>query len=180
VYSPTGDFFGNFPRVSAVAATPSPTAFNEPGSSSAPRMAGDFNTLWGLPDNSKASGDSDWFNLMAGLVSRNSTQPEPPQQTAGSEPERFLRRTIVNQLPARQYDPGASAAPLAPSVDPNYSGGLLGRFAALGGIDPNQPAPPPDDEQEQADMRALEARLSSSGNIRDAVALHNARRSSRR
>jgi hypothetical protein len=79
VYSPTGDFFGNFPRVSAVAATQSPTAFNEPGSSSAPRMAGDFNTLWGLPHNSKASGNSDWFNLLAGLASRNSTQPAPAE-----------------------------------------------------------------------------------------------------
>jgi hypothetical protein len=94
---------------------------------------------------------------------------------------RSLGRTIVNQSPASTYDAGAPAAPLAPSVDSNYSGGLLGRFEALAGIDPNQPAPPsPDDEQEQADIRALEARLSSSGNIRDAVALYNARRSSRR
>jgi hypothetical protein len=52
----------------------------------------------------------------------------------------------------------------------------------LAGIDPqnsNQPAAPMDDD-DQADMRALDARLSSSGNIRDAVALYNARRSSRR
>ena len=72
--------------------------------------------------------------------------------------------------------------PLAPSDDPNFSGGLLGRFAALAGIDPqnpNQPAPPLDDEQEQADMRALDARLSNSGNIRDAVALYKARKSRR-
>jgi hypothetical protein len=144
-------------------------------------MAGDFNTLWGLPHNSKASGNSDRFNLLAGLDSRNSTQPAPAEQTAGSKPVRSLGRRIVNQSPASAYDPGVPAAPLAPSVDPNYSGGLLGRFAALAGIDPNQPAPPsPDDEQEQADIRALEARLSSSGNIRDAVALYNARRSSGR
>jgi hypothetical protein len=48
------------------------------------------------------------------------------------------------------------------------------------GIDPQilmQPAPAPDDEDEQANLRELEARLSSSGNIRDAVALYNARRS---
>jgi hypothetical protein len=76
----------------------------------------------------------------------------------------------------------APAVPLAPSDDPNFSGGLLGGLAALAAIDPpnpNQPAPP-DDEQEQVDIRALEAKLSSSGNIRDAVALYNARKSSRR
>jgi hypothetical protein len=78
----------------------------------------------------------------------------------------------------------APAVPLAPSDDPNFSGGLLGRLAALARIDPpnpNQPAPPPlDDEQEQADIRALDAKLSSSGNIWDAVALYNAIKSSRR
>jgi hypothetical protein len=137
--------------------------------------------LGGLLGNSKASGDSDWFNLLAGLVSRNSTPPEPPQQTADSMPERRLGRRILNQSPVPAYDPGAAAAPLAPSDDPNYSGGVLSRLVALAGIDPqnsNQPAPPsPDDEQEQADLRALEERLASSGNIRDAVALYNARKS---
>jgi hypothetical protein len=138
-------------------------------------------SVWGPPDNSNASGDSDWFNLLAGPVSRNSMQPEPPQQTAGSMPERRLGRRILNSSPAPAYDPGAAAAPLAPSVAANYSGGLLGRLAAVAGIDPNQPAPPsPDDEQAQADIRALDAGFSSSGNIRDAVALYNARRSNRR
>jgi hypothetical protein len=50
---------------------------------------------------------------------------------------------------------------------------------ARAGIDPNQPASP-DDEQEQAGLQALEAKLLSSGNIRDAVALYNARKSGRR
>jgi hypothetical protein len=44
---------------------------------------------------------------------------------------------------------------------------------------PNQPAPP-DEEQEQADLLALEAGLSSTGNIRDAWALYNVRIASRR
>jgi len=35
-------------------------------------------------------------------------------------------------------------------------------------------------EREHADLRILNARLSSSGNIRDAVALYNARKSSKR
>ncbi len=112
-------------------------------------------SIRGLPDNSNALGDGDWSNLLAGITSRNSTQPQPP---------------------------AAAAAALAPSVDRSYSGGLLGRFVALAGIDPqnvNQPAAPMDDEV-QADLGALDARLSNSGNIRDAVALYNARRSGRR
>ena len=55
-------------------------------------------------------------------------------------------------------------------------------YAARTGADPqgqNQPAPP-DDEQEQANIQALEARLSSSGNVNDAWALYNARKASRR
>jgi hypothetical protein len=42
----------------------------------------------------------------------------------------------------------APALPSAPSDDPNFSGGLLGRLAALAGVDPQNPtqaAPPPDD-----------------------------------
>jgi hypothetical protein len=76
----------------------------------------------------------------------------------------------------------APAVPLAPSDDPNFSGGLLRRLAALARIDPPNPNQPPplDDEQEQADIRALDAKLSSSGNIWDAVALYNAIKSSRR
>jgi hypothetical protein len=137
-------------------------------------------SVWGLPENAKVSGDRDGFNFLADLVSRNPAQAEPLQQT-GSTPERSLGRRIVNQSPAPAFDSGAPAAPLAPSVDANFSGGLLGRLAALIGIDPNQPAPlSPDDEREQADIRSLDARLSSSGNIRDAVALYNARKSSRR
>jgi hypothetical protein len=129
-------------------------------------------SVWGLPANSDGFGDDNWFNFLTGLAFQNPTQPAPPPQT-GSKPVRSLGRRIVNQ-----------PVPFAPSDDPNFSGGLLGRLAALAGIDPpnpDQPAPPPlDDEQEQADMRALDARLSSSGDIRDAVALYNARKSSRR
>jgi hypothetical protein len=42
-YSPAGDFFGNFPRVSGLSATPSPTAFG--GSSSDLGMGDDFNAV---------------------------------------------------------------------------------------------------------------------------------------
>jgi hypothetical protein len=135
--------------------------------------------LGGLLNNSSGSGNNDFVDFLAGLALRNPTQPEPLQQTAGAKPEQWLGRSVINPSPAPGYDRGAAAAPLVPSADANYSGGLFGRF--LAGIDPNQPAPPsPDDEQEQADLQALDARLSSSGNIRDAVALYNARKFSRR
>jgi hypothetical protein len=139
--------------------------------------------VWGLPDHSNASGDGDWFNFLAGIASRNSAQPPLDEGTQGiSSSKRVPRLTRVNgNNSAPAFDSGASAAPLAPSVDPNFSGGLLGRLAALAGIDPNQPAPPlPDDDLKQADIRALDARFSSSGNIKDAVALYNARKSNRR
>lgn len=117
--------------------------------------------LWTTPlplqqllNKSSASGNNDGFNFLAGLAYRNPSQPAAP------------------------------AAALAPPDDANFSGGLLGRLAAVAGMNPqnrSQPAPATlDDDGEQADMQALEARLANSGNIRDAVALHNARRSSRR
>jgi hypothetical protein len=139
-------------------------------------------SVWGLPDNSDGSSDCNSFNFLAGLALQNPTQPAPPPQI-GSKPMRSQGRRIVVQPPASMVDTPAPAAPLAPSDDPDFSGGgLLGRLAAFAGIDPpnpNQPVPL-DDEQEQADIRALDAKLSSSGNIRDAVALYNAIKSSRR
>jgi hypothetical protein len=56
----------------------------------------------------------------------------------------------------------------------------LGRLVALAGIGPqnhNKPAPSPmDDERDQADMQALDARLSRVGNIRDVQAGKYSRR----
>ena len=130
-------------------------------------------------NNSNAAGNNDGFNLLAGLVSRNSTQPEPVQQTADSKPERRLGRSTYSVSPASVFDTGAPAVPFVSSGDPNYSGGLLGMFAALAGSDPNQPAAA-DDEQKQANLQALEDRLTSTGNINDAWALYNARIASRR
>jgi hypothetical protein len=137
-------------------------------------------SVWGLPDNSDGSDDGNVFNFFAGLAFQNPTQPAPPP--TGSKPMRSLGRRIVDQPPASVFDTSAPALLLASSDDPNFSGGLLGRLAALAGIDPPNPNQPPplDDEQEQADIRALDAKLSSSGTIWDAVALYNARKSSRR
>lgn len=47
-------------------------------------------------------------------------------------------------------------------------------FSGLAPGDLDQPMPPRDDEREQADLQALEAKLLSSGNINDAMAPYNA------
>jgi hypothetical protein len=127
-----------------------------------------------------AFGSGDGFGLLAGLVSRNPTQSEPLRQIADSILERRLGRRTYSVSPAPAYDRGAAVAPLVPSDDANFSGGLLGRFAALAGIDQNQPTTPLDDDEEQANLRALDETLSSTGNIRDAVALYKARKASQR
>jgi hypothetical protein len=88
--------------------------------------------LGGLLNNTDASGNNDWFNLMAGLVSQHPTPPGPSPQT--SVPERRLGRRIVNLSPASVFDTGAPGVPFVPSEAPDFSGGLLGRFAALAGI----------------------------------------------
>jgi hypothetical protein len=106
-------------------------------------------SVWGLPDNSDASGNWDWFNFLAGIGSRNPTQPAPSPQAPGSKLARYLGRRIVDQSQASVFDTSAPAVPFVPSDNPNFSGGLLGRVAALAGIDPQnpmQPAPPPLDD----------------------------------
>jgi hypothetical protein len=136
--------------------------------------------LGGLRNNSSAAGNNDGFNLLARLVSRSSTPLEPPPQTGDSIPERRLARATRSTSPAPAYDPIA-AAPLVPSDDANYTGGLLGMFAGKPGIDPqdpNQPAPP-DDEQEQAKLQALQDKLTRTGSINDAWELYKARLASR-
>ena len=105
-----------------------------------------------------------------------------PPQTAGSMPERRLGRSTYSVSRAPLFDTGAPAVPFISSDDANYLAGQLDRLAAMAGIAPqsvNQPKPSPDDEQEQADLQALETRLSSSGNINDAWALYKARMASR-
>jgi hypothetical protein len=72
----------------------------------------------------------------------------PP--TADSNQVRILARRIVEQPQASVSDTSTLVAPLAPSDDAYFSGGLLGRLAVLAGIDPRGPtqlAPPPLDDQ---------------------------------
>jgi hypothetical protein len=69
----------------------------------------------------------------------------------------YLKRQSASQLlPASAADSSAPAAPLVPSDDANFSGGLLGRLMAVAGVDPlnpNQLAPPPQDDELRAFYR---------------------------
>ena len=69
----------------------------------------------------------------------------------------YLKRLNASQLlPASAADSSAPAAPLVPSDDANFSGGLLGRLMAVAGVDPlnaNQLAPPPQDDELRAFYR---------------------------
>jgi hypothetical protein len=99
----------------------------------------------GPRDNSDQPGNGNLFDFLAGLAPRNPS-PAPPAPDTGGTPVRSLGRSIAGQPQASVFDMGAPAAPLAPSEDANFSGGLLGRLTALAGLDPQnlkQPAPPP-------------------------------------
>jgi hypothetical protein len=105
-------------------------------------------SIFGLPDNSDASGNGDFLNFLTGIASWNPTPPAP--QTAGNKEAPYLSRGIVNQSQGSVFDAGAPALPPDPSDGPNFSVGLLGRLVAMAGIapqNPTQPAPPPLDDQ---------------------------------
>jgi hypothetical protein len=128
----------------------------------------------GAPDNSVASSNDNrnWYTPLGGLLWDG------------------------NRSRAPAIDASVPASPIVSTDNPDYSGGLLGRFAALAGFDPQNPnqfAPPPLDDglrdfyrndptqpREDTDLQTLDARLSGSGDIKDAVALYKARKSSRR
>ena len=74
-------------------------------------------------------------------------------------------------------DAGAPGSTSAPSDGARFSD-FFGNFDAGADIDPEDAAQP--DDEQQANLRALEARLSSTGDIRDAVALYKARTAGRR
>jgi len=95
-------------------------------------------SVFGLPDNSAASDKGDWFNFLAGMGSLKPAQPVPPP-TSDNKLVRTLSRSIVGQPQGSVSDTGAPAPGLATSDDANYSGGLLGRLAALAGLDPRDP-----------------------------------------
>jgi hypothetical protein len=68
----------------------------------------------------------------------------------------YRRRLDANQSQASAFDAGSPAAAPVPSPDSNFSSGLLGRFAAMAGVDPRNPgqfAPSPLDDQLRAFYR---------------------------
>jgi hypothetical protein len=165
VYSPAGDFFGNFPRIDPVAAAPSPTAFHASGSAAGPRSAGDFHEL--------ARGITHFPNGGSKLVGNG---PMPAEQTASTSGSPWPDPTVLNlstavrvgdtkesALPAANrtfptlqrisgrsqasiFDTGASAVPFAAPAYPNDVGALPGLRVAAVGVDPMKPtqatAPP--------------------------------------
>jgi hypothetical protein len=91
------------------------------------------------------------------------------------------------QNPANEESAFASRSENAPDATPRTdmyprlrSRIVNSAFPGLTAGDLDQPMPPRDDEREQADLQALEAKLMSSGNINDAMALYNARKLIRR
>jgi hypothetical protein len=137
--------------------------------------------------------------FLAGTMNEAQTPPPPLQDGAqgissGKSVPRLVRVNGDNS-PASVSDMGALAAPIVPSDDASFSGGLAAWVAALAGVGPQSPnqfaAPPLDDglrgfycddptqPRDDADLQALDARLSRSGDIKDAVALYKARKSSR-
>jgi hypothetical protein len=81
------------------------------------------------------------------------------------------------------FDPAAPTAPFDAAHRNPPDRSVADWIASLAGVDPQNPnqfAPPPtDDELGQANMQALEDKLSSTGDFKDAVALYMARKASR-
>jgi len=113
--------------------------------------------------------------------------PQPPSEGSISSILMDRIRTLNKQdrrnSQAPFSDAGPPDAPAAP-LDGAHFSDFFRDYGAATDIDPEdatRQAPPwPDDDEEQANLRALEARLSSTGNIRDAVELYKARTAGRR
>jgi hypothetical protein len=89
-----------------------------------------------------------YFAGSNGSLATDANGPEPP---IASENLRRLGRRTYSQSPPSVFDTGAPAVPFLPSDDPNFSGGLPGRLAAvLADMDQTQAAAPPLDEGTQA------------------------------
>ena len=108
---------------------------------------------------------ADWSASLAGVDRQNPTQPASSPLTRG------LTGSPYGGNPMQSW-----------GDTPDYAGGLLNSIAlaSLDPQNPDRPAPPPtDDEQDQVKLRELDEKLSSTGDIRDAVALYNARKAIR-
>jgi hypothetical protein len=141
VYSPAGDFFGNFPPTSDSNGSPPPA---------------DDQPIRRLGRTTYSQSQSSAFGTGApdGIASRLGNASAPKAQPQNSEGPlslmdaylQYRKRLDANSSPVPAMSAGAPVAP--PSDDSNFSGGLLGRLAALMGVDPQNPdqlAPPPDE-----------------------------------
>ena len=142
VYSPMGDFYGNFPAVPS--AVPD-TSGQWPRGSAAPNGSGPIAaqpTSNGAPfpdaDAARTPG------LNPGALPFPS-QTSPTSQGPLSLEDAYLlylsRVNAARAQAARSASDAADAysAPLAPSDSVGFSGGLPGRIAAIAGIDPDDP-----------------------------------------
>jgi len=142
VYSPMGDFYGNFPAVpSAAPDTSGPwTRGLAAPSGSGPFAAQPISNGAAFPDADPAPAPG--LNPAASRF-----PPRTPPESRGPlslDDAYLLYLSRVNAARARAARPAsdaadASAAPLAPSDSAGFSGGLPGRIAALAGIDPDDP-----------------------------------------
>ena len=126
-------------------------------------LENDLGNLWSIPPSVGAEPDdkllrylgrrTDSLSQGAVINSAAPAAPSPvPPQGALSLMDAYLQyreRLNVSPSQASAMDASAPAASLVPSDDSNFSGGPLGRLAALMGVDPqnpNQLAPPPQDD----------------------------------
>jgi len=129
VYSPAGDFYGNFPGASAAA--PSPKAFNAPAFGSDPRTANDANAVaqrlarlfHGFGQFVEDSLVSPAEAAPLPRVLSGPTAPDLPHDEApavvSKRPEQYLSARVVYPSPASARD---AAAPVAPDVQGSFKG----------------------------------------------------------
>jgi len=142
VYSPMGDFYGDFPAVPSAAPD---TSASWPRGSAAPNESGPFaaqpiSNGAAFPDANPAPAPG--LNLTA---SPSSSRTPPESRGPLSLDDAYLlylsRVNAARAQAARTASDAASAsaAPLAPSGSADFSGGLPGRMAAIANIGPGDP-----------------------------------------
>jgi hypothetical protein len=99
VYSPAGDFYGNFPRVSAAAAMQSPMAFNPPGSGPGPRMPDDFGALaLGVARLLNGTGQYKGDSLITPAEGSSLSQPMYARSTVDTDESSLPMRRLVGRI----------------------------------------------------------------------------------
>jgi len=150
VYSPTGDFYGNFPSASAAAAAPSPMAFNAPASGSDPRTLSEsdalvqrmtrlFNGVGQLVGNSLVS-PAEAAPLPR--IPSGPTAPDLPDDEAPAivkKPGPYLSGRVVYPSPP---SPGDASAPATPNVQDSFNDRFGDWVSSPAGTVPRGPTEP--------------------------------------